>query len=49
MVKIETEKQYEAAMDRINELLEIVDDNTPTDDKNSVELVLLSPEIIVCS
>ena len=42
MVRIETEKQYEAAMARINELLEIVDDNTPADDKNSVELVLLS-------
>ena len=42
MVRIETEKQYEAAMARINELLEIVDDSTPSDDKNSVELVLLS-------
>lgn len=42
MVRIENEKQYEAAMARINEFLEIVDENTPTDDKNSVELVLLS-------
>lgn len=42
MVRIESEKQYEAAMARINELLEIVDENTPTDDKDSVELVLLS-------
>ena len=29
-------------MARIEELLAIVDDNTPSDDKNSVELVLLS-------
>ena len=42
MVRIETEKQYDAAMARINELLEIVDDSTPSDDKNSVELFLLS-------
>ena len=38
----ENEKQYAAAMARINELLEIVDDATPADDKNEVELVLLS-------
>ncbi|MBQ9194619.1 MAG: hypothetical protein IJ753_09390 [Bacteroidales bacterium] len=38
----ENEKQYDAAMARINELLEIVDDATPADDKNEVELVLLS-------
>ena len=42
MVRIETEQQYEATMARIEELLAIVDDNTPSDDKNSVELVLLS-------
>ena len=42
MVKIENEKQYAAAMARIDELLEIVDDTTPDDDKNNVELVLLS-------
>ena len=38
----ENEKQYAAAMARIDELLEIVDDATPADDKNEVELVLLS-------
>ena len=42
MAKIENERQYEVAMERIEELLKIVDDTTPTDDKNSIELVLLS-------
>ena len=42
MAKIENEQQYDAAMARIDELLKIVDDNTPADDKNSIELVLLS-------
>lgn len=42
MVKIENEQQYDAAMARIDELLAIVDDDTPVDDKNSIELVLLS-------
>ena len=32
MVKIENEKQYAAAMARIDELLEIVDDATPADE-----------------
>lgn len=39
---IETEKQYEAIMGRINELLAAVDDNTPEDDNNMIELVCLS-------
>jgi HTH-type transcriptional regulator/antitoxin HigA len=42
MTRIETEKQYEAAMKRINELLDLVDDDTPEDDIRCVELVLLS-------
>lgn len=42
MAKIETQVQYEATMARIDELLTLVDENTPLDDKNSVELVLLS-------
>ena len=42
MAKIENEQQYDAAMARIDELLKIVDDDTPADDKNSIELVLLS-------
>ena len=42
MTKLENEKQYESAMKRINELLEIVGEDTPEDDFRSVELVLLS-------
>ncbi|MCC8019186.1 MAG: helix-turn-helix domain-containing protein [Rikenellaceae bacterium] len=42
MARIENEIQYKAAMERIEELLLLVDDNTSEDDKNSVELVLLS-------
>lgn len=42
MTKIETESQYNAAMARVEELLKVVDDNTPADNKEKVELVLLS-------
>lgn len=42
MTKIITEAQYKAAMERVEELLKIVDDSTPADNKDSVELVLLS-------
>ena len=42
MTKLENEKQYESAMKRINELLEVVGEDTPEDDFRSVELVLLS-------
>lgn len=42
MTRIENEMQYNSAMERIEELLKIVNDDTPEDDKNSVELVLLS-------
>lgn len=42
MAKIENEKQYAATMARIDELLKIVDDSTPSDDRNSIELDLLS-------
>ncbi len=42
MTKIENESQYKAAMTRIEELLPIVTEETPEDDINSVELVLLS-------
>lgn len=42
MTKIENEVQYKVAMERIDELLNEVDEATPLDDKNSVELVLLS-------
>ena len=42
MTRIENETQYRSAMQRINELLEVVNDETPEDDVRSVELVLLS-------
>lgn len=42
MTKIENEAQYNWAMQRIEELLPLVDDNTPADNPNSIELGLLS-------
>lgn len=42
MVKIKDKKQYDAACARIEELLKVVSNNTPTDDKNYLELDLLS-------
>ena len=42
MTRIENEKQYQAAMARIEELLPLVTEETPDDDIHSVELVLLS-------
>ena len=42
MTRIENEKQYQAAMARIEELLPLVTEDTPDDDIHSVELVLLS-------
>ena len=42
MTKIETKEQYEWAMERIEQLLPLVDDNTPVTDPNSIELELLS-------
>ena len=42
MTKIENEVQYEWAVQRVEELLPLVDDNTPETDKNYIELVLLS-------
>jgi len=39
---IKNEKQYDAACARIEELLQIVGNETPTDDKNFIELDLLS-------
>ena len=42
MTRIESEKQYQAAMARIEELLRLVTEDTPEDDIHSVELVLLS-------
>lgn len=42
MTKIENQTQYEWAVKRVEELLPLVDDNTPLSDPNSIELELLS-------
>ena len=42
MTKIENETQHLWAEKRVEELLPLVNDNTPTDDPNYIELVLLS-------
>ena len=42
MTAIENEIQYNNARKRIDELLKVVDNNTPSNDKNSLELVRLS-------
>lgn len=42
MTKIENEAQYAWAERRVEELLPLVNDSTPTDDPNYIELVLLS-------
>jgi len=42
MTKIKDEKAYNATMARIEELLPLVNDNTPLDNKNLIELDLLS-------
>ena len=42
MTKIENERQYKATMERIEELLPLVTDDTPFTDRNQVELELLS-------
>ena len=42
MRTIETKKEYIAITNRIEELLALVDNNTPTNDKNFIELDLLS-------
>lgn len=42
MVQIKSEQQYKAACDRINELLKVVGNETPADDKSMLELDLIS-------
>ena len=42
MTRIKNKTAYNVAMARIEELLPLVNDNTPLDDKNLVELDLLS-------
>lgn len=41
-----TKAQYEFALERIEELLPLVDDNTPANDRNAVELTLMSDIVI---
>lgn len=42
MAKIKSEKQYKAACERIEELLKVVGNNTPTDNRNYLKLDLIS-------
>ncbi len=42
MAQIKSDQQYEAACQRIEELLKVVGNDTPADDKNMLELDLLS-------
>lgn len=42
MTRIENEVQYTWAEQRVEQLLPLVNDNTPEDDPNYIELVLLS-------
>lgn len=37
-----SKKQYEYALERIEQLLPLVDDNTPISDRNAVELTIVS-------
>lgn len=46
MTKIENQAQYEWAVKRVEELLPLVDDNTPLNDPNSIELELLSNLVV---
>ena len=41
-----SKEQYEFALIRIEELLPLVNDNTPTNDKNAVELSVISNIVI---
>ena len=42
MAQIKNEKAYRAALERIEELLPLVNDETPPDDRNYLELDILS-------
>ena len=41
-----TKEQYEFALQRIEELLPLVDDNTPANDRNAMELTIMSDAVI---
>jgi len=46
MEQIKTEEQYKAACQRIEELLKVVGNDTPADDKNLLELDLISDLVV---
>ena len=41
-----TKEQYDFALARIEDLLPMVDDNTPPNDRNAVELTMMSNVVI---
>ena len=41
-----TKEQYEFALQRVEELLPLVDENTPANDRNALELTIMSNAII---
>ena len=41
-----TKQQYDFALTRIEELLPLVDDNTPANDRNAIELTVMSDIVI---
>ena len=47
MAQIKSEAAYRAALKRIDELLPLVNDNTPTDDKIYLELDMISDMVEV--
>lgn len=46
MKRIVTNAEYEAIMSRLNELVEIVDDNTASTDRNLIELDFLTDLVV---
>jgi len=46
MKLIANEAEYEAIMARVDELVEIVDDNTPSTDNNYIELDFLADLVV---
>ena len=46
MAEIKNEIQYQKLLERIEELLQVVGNGTPADDKNFIELNLLSDLVI---
>jgi mRNA-degrading endonuclease HigB of HigAB toxin-antitoxin module len=46
MKLIANKSEYEANMARVNELVELVDDNTPKNDRNYIELDFLTDLVV---